>query len=357
MEAQHAQYIQNIQNISTELVGIEQEILNAFSNAQGFPQADLADVISTENIQTQVTHGVRRGALLTEDRDSRLDLSYDLVRGATDLRRRWSVDLYEKPDQAEQHDPRLSRVHSEARDDDVEKDFILTKHSLDTNELCNAEAVHFENGRVTIHNTSFAKIHQTERLLEWFDDETIDTGIDALHRIFRCEDQDVAIIGTGMAWELYQNGASVTATVPPTEQLQDRVGKKQFIVIPINNGWQRMVEDKVTDGERGSHWTIMVIDCHGPVIHTRHYDSMNHYSSTRNLTAAKVVLRGFSRLYAETRPDYKIDEKTLEASLRREERTPNQKRDNHCKDDSCGACGPFVWAFAKEIVQYIVECR
>jgi hypothetical protein len=37
--------------------------------------------------------------------------------------------------------------------------------------------------------------------------------------------------------------------------------------------------------------------------------------------------------------------------------TPNQYGDNLCKFEAGSACGPFTWAFIKELVLYIIESK
>lgn len=151
---------------------------------------------------------------------------------------------------------------------------------------------------------------------------------------------------------MYTIGLNEDATLEAGEALQKTIGTNEFVIIPVSNGWKRVHAGKRSGGLLGTHWTLMVIDCHHPVLHARHYDSDGMSS---NFEAAMVLLCGFSRTYADTRPDYKIDQETLEINLHQEARCLNQKRDNQCKPDGRGACGPFVWEFTKDIVQYVIE--
>jgi hypothetical protein len=344
MEGQRAQSLEKLRSSSRLLTVREQEKLNAFLDEHGFFRVDLDDVISTERIRAQAMHVVRSGALLTRDRDNGAHLAYESARTTPHLRRRWSADLYEA--QGQDGD---GVVH-----DNVERDFVLENHKLSTSELADEKTVYLETERAEIRNNTFGQI---DHIGEWFYDETIDIGLDAIYRILGCEYQDIAILGTGFAWELYMIGRNKNPALEPTKQLQEKIGKGQFTIIPINNGWKAMHGGVKSAGALGSHWTVLVIDCHRPAIHTRHYDSDNRGVSTKNTAAALEVLRGFSQTYAQTRPDYKMNTETLEINFHREAHCPNQTRDNQCKADSSGACGPFVWAFTKDIVQYIVECR
>jgi hypothetical protein len=96
-----------------------------------------------------------------------------------------------------------------------------------------------------------------------------------------------------MVWELYQNDAEETATTLPTEQLQKRVGEKQFIINPINNALREARKASNKDRASGSHWTIMVIDYHQSTIHTRHYDSKKSDSMGEEFCSCQGSASGF----------------------------------------------------------------
>ena len=86
MEGQRAQQLQKIKNLSTALVTIEQELLDAFL-VQDLPRLNLSEVISTEYVRLQDTYTVWPRAPSTEDRDARIDLSYRGLCAAPHLRR------------------------------------------------------------------------------------------------------------------------------------------------------------------------------------------------------------------------------------------------------------------------------
>lgn len=132
MVDQRRQFPQKIQTSSKAFAANEQHILNALLSTKGLSRIDLAESISIERIRTQHTHTTRSGALLTEARNSTIDKAYGSVRTVPYLRRQWSVDLYQMPDQ---RDPHLSDDDGGAVDDVVERDSILQRHKLSTSEL------------------------------------------------------------------------------------------------------------------------------------------------------------------------------------------------------------------------------
>ncbi|KAI4651883.1 hypothetical protein J4E93_002079 [Alternaria ventricosa] len=181
---------------------------------------------------------------------------------------------------------------------------------------------YLETERAQVRNEHFGEI---DHIGNWFLDEILDIGLDAIYRILGCEYHDIAILGTPFAWQLYTIGRDEEATLEAEKALQKTIGTNKFVIVPVSNGWKKMHAGEHNDGLLGTHWTLMIIDCHQPVLHARHYDSDG---TSSNFEAAMVLLRGFSRIYAETRPDYKIDQATLDTNLHREPRCPNQKLHN-----------------------------
>ena len=340
---------QKIQRESESLVASEKDILNDFLSTKGLSQIDLDESISTERIRTRHTHTTRSGALLTEDRDDKIEEICGSARTVPYLRRRWSVDLYQTPDQRYPH---LGNNDGGAVGDAVERDFVLQRHKHSTSELdCDKHMVYLETERAQLRNEHLGEI---DHIGVWFYDEVLDIGLDSIYRVLGCEYHDIAILGTPFAAELYTIGRDENATLEAGDALQKTIGTNKFIMIPVSNGWKRIHAGDRSSHLLGTHWTLVIIDCHQPVIQARHYDSDGMSS---NLEAAMVLLRGFSRIYAETRPDYKIDQETLDTNLHQEMHCPTQKLHNRCYADGGGACGPFVWAFAKDMVQYIIECH
>ena len=163
MVDQRRHLFQKIQSSSEALVASGQDILNDFLSTKGLSHIDLDESISTERIRTRHAHTTRFGALLTEDRDDKIDEACGSARTVPCLRRRWSVDLYQTPDQRYPH---LSNDDGGAVEDAVERDLVLQRHKLSTSELgCDKHMVYLETERAQLHNEHFGEI---DHIGVWF---------------------------------------------------------------------------------------------------------------------------------------------------------------------------------------------
>ena len=105
--------------------------------------------------------------------------------------------------------------------------------------------------------------------------------------------------------------------------------------------------------EHGNHWSLLVIDCTQDVLVGHYFDSWRDgYGDCPEVGNSILQGVGKVRSYFSSDDDASPDTMFLIAP-----NTPDQYHDNTCKRDGLGACGPFVWAMAKEWIQYIIDCK
>ncbi|KAH8639612.1 hypothetical protein IG631_07382 [Alternaria alternata] len=75
----------------------------------------------------------------------------------------------------------------------------------------------------------------------------------------------------------------------------------------------------------------------------------------RSLAAAKLVLLAFSSVYEQLRPNHSHNKRLRLGNIILEDRTSNRICDNQCIVDAAGACGSFILAIAKDVVQLVAE--
>jgi hypothetical protein len=165
------------------------------------------------------------------------------------------------------------------------------------------------------------------------------------------------------------------------KQLVSKITDKHFLIIPISDGSEKRLlagrandtireleQDGYTDAEiqmialskdidvsqTGRHWSVAVVDCRHKALNIRYFDSYGVNGHQENLKALPDVLFGLHYIFENIRREYHDFTRT---NVEVDENVPSQWTDNPCTDDKAGACGPFVYAIAKESTQYIVECR
>jgi hypothetical protein len=166
------------------------------------------------------------------------------------------------------------------------------------------------------------------------------------------------------------------------EGLVAKAQYKDFIIVPISDGWEAMlqtgridknvremkkdgvskeqllemgIQEEVGIGQKGNHWSVMVVDCRERIPHTHYFDSdgIDGNKKTPHFSLF-VVLEGLSQVPENIRPghyDFEANHPVIDKNV------PNPWKENACTADKAGACGPFVYGIAKEVTQYIVECR
>lgn len=223
----------------------------------------------------------------------------------------------------------------------------------------------------------------------WFHDNHIDTSLDILERAADCQKHGIAICRVGQGGELYtsvrkrqelQNQEGVWFDRLLTEKCRD----KDFILIPISNGYKDVYErgvelerqyeaaktSPITEPEppaqtTGNHWSLLLVDCHSSIIKGRYFDSsyyesagpLRHYAveDSNICKAALMILLGVRMMINHVQPG-RFDEAEFVFDI--DTHCPNQGYENVSgKEDGMGACGPFVWEMSKEITQYIADCR
>jgi hypothetical protein len=103
----------------------------------------------------------------------------------------------------------------------------------------------------------------------------------------------------------------------------------------------------------------VVVDCRSEIMQARYYDSLantEHIVDDRMTQNARLRVAGVYTLLRACGRNflmfYNDSEKQFAPDV--EFYTPNQNSNNG-GDGDAGACGPFVWAMAKELVLYIVD--
>ncbi|KAF2125838.1 hypothetical protein P153DRAFT_389291 [Dothidotthia symphoricarpi CBS 119687] len=215
----------------------------------------------------------------------------------------------------------------------------------------------------------------------WFQGESIDTSLGLLEGVLGCESHRIALCNTYHAYSIWQIGRESNPDIS-NAPLVAKVSNKDFVVVPISDGWADWVEigqehekkqvlrskrgmkdteiDKLygkTSGlqSKGRHWSVMVVDVRGKTFKGRYFDSFCTEVTSHNATAAYTVLKGLRALEAHVQPEGQ-DGRDIELVV--DKKTPHQGRDNVSgAADGGAACGPFVWAITKEILQFIVDCR
>jgi hypothetical protein len=287
----------------------------------------------------------------------------------------WSTE--QTPDTPMQHGTALSKKEVEAVYGTVNNDATLAKHNASVGGHAE-ESTYFENSRVTLRDVSFNDIGQPG---VWFDDQTLGTAFDALERLFRCEDNRIALFNMGFAWQLYLCANVLREDFSGMEELVAKAQHKDFIIIPISDGWEAMfqagrneknvremkkdgvskeqllemgIQEEVGIGQEGNHWSVMVVDCRERIPRTHYFDSDGIDGNAKNHFALFSVLESLSQVLENIRPGHYEFEANLPIIVKK---VPNQWKENACTTDKAGACGPFVSGIAKEVTQYIVEYR
>jgi hypothetical protein len=122
---------------------------------------------------------------------------------------------------------------------------------------------------------------------------------------------------------------------------------------PENSNQETTKADNVE--MHGSHWAALIVDCRNPnALEGRLLDSMCSFQNPNSEVqrVAHHLLGGLHRLAIDIHLP-----RTQAPSLVIDSHTPSQTRDNACTRDGMSACGPFVFAIAKEFTRYIVECQ
>jgi hypothetical protein len=217
---------------------------------------------------------------------------------------------------------------------------------------------YFETEQVTLEHASFKDI---AKLGSWFDDDMINAGFDILERIFKCKDHGVTLLNVNYAWVVFRAGYNPDGDLQEAKEVIKKIDNSGFIFIPISDGWLKSVGTSEEEREKidkvlvesGAHWSLLAIDCRTPIVTWRHFDSYGRGGWPDNKETVPIICVGLNRILQELRPNYYSHE---EDSCW-DSQTPSQSYDNACISDSGGACGPFVYAIAKELTQYIVECH
>ncbi|KAF1829644.1 hypothetical protein BDW02DRAFT_138893 [Decorospora gaudefroyi] len=164
-----------------------------------------------------------------------------------------------------------------------------------------------------------------------------------------------------------------------------KIEAKDFLIVPISDGWHSMIQAGKWDehiqqlkalgctsetlaefgfapeqGDRSkrTHWSLIVVDCREPILKTRYFDSDAEDRHQGTLKAANLILSGLCGNLNYARPGcYNEDPDVHARNATIELRPPTQWTHNTCTRDKGASCGPFVYGIAKEMCQYIVECR
>ncbi|KAF1843023.1 uncharacterized protein K460DRAFT_356806 [Cucurbitaria berberidis CBS 394.84] len=353
---------------------------------------DTPERIAIDNLQTLTHyHFKRKGSVQheyyakivtvndeTPERDCHTD-DWSKAESWSDRKRRNSFDVLTIDRYVESSSKNIPDTGNERRE-------ITIKYPLLDFSTPNAssEAIWFEDSACQVSEESFCRITQPG---DWFDDEIITASFAILDRMLSCNKQRIALLDPWSANGLYKYQHEV-GNLPLTDyMITEKCRDKDFIIIPISDGFSNMRETGIDDEKRrklednmreegyteemiasimqsdvqygdeedklGSHWSVLIVDCRGASLKGVYFDSFSPNGYKPSIEVAIDALEGLSKSLAHEqagtyhqKPTFTIDQNA-----------PNQGTDNACTADKNGACGAFVWAISKEFVQYIIECR
>jgi hypothetical protein len=222
---------------------------------------------------------------------------------------------------------------------------------------------------------------------EWFHDEVITTGFALVSRVLDCQKHRISICDPRSANGLYSNFYQPDAPFQ-NHEIVIKCRDKHFIILPICDGYSKirlqgeadaehqatidlLQKNKASEAEiteivgqyqnndavktdTGSHWSVLIVDCHTPHLQGHYFDSWKEQGYSANLPVVREVMMGLWRFFKYDRPGYYASQDT---KLTIDANVPKQHLHNRRSGEEGSACGPYVWALVKEVVQYIVECR
>jgi len=275
------------------------------------------------------------------------------------LPRRWSIDTSMcRPDADQRISPNVQVYYSKL------EQYNLYQRSYTLTSNLEAEEIIHESQNTSLTLSAFHSICQYGTP-GWFTDSVVDTSVDILSRVMRCEENGVGLIPVSMATQLYRIGKRIKKKEPDEgtdAELLAKLLAKSFLLIPISDGYQQSVEvgdlqDEYgasllpTVGAAGSHWTLLVVDCRrGDKLVCSYFDSLNpkHVQQTNNFKVTKHVLLALKYVLGmPQRP-----------SLTVAHEAPHQISSQNLSHalDGGSACGPFIWEISRQICQHIADC-
>ncbi|KAH7070537.1 hypothetical protein BKA63DRAFT_605774 [Paraphoma chrysanthemicola] len=233
----------------------------------------------------------------------------------------------------------------------------------------NDDALYLDLPQSTLHNRDFHNLLKTADGDGWYSDNTIGTSLETLKNITESEKHNITILPPGQVLPLarlgatedpdteyaYGPGKSKAETWSQFEDISAAIKDKAFIFMPLSNSYRRNTDDYLYEAGHdqlaGSHWTLLVLDCRGPVIQAMHFNSKPELDMANVeqycYRGAWFLLRQLG-MTIEAPPSGDDQWKPRQAN-----NVPHQGRDNAARD--AGGCGPFVWWMAKELIQYIAD--
>jgi hypothetical protein len=166
--------------------------------------------------------------------------------------------------------------------------------------------------------------------------------------------------------------------------MTNKLREKDFLLIPISDGywdtfargitqhghnvlskipWLEYKESLPQQGQAGTHWSLLLVDCRTAEIKGRYYDSQidgferqDQLNQRKSYVAAWQVLKGVRTVLDTMRPNFyvEITDERYEVEFNAPEQEWNNRSGNV---ELASACGPFVWEMSREIVQYIIDIR
>jgi hypothetical protein len=230
--------------------------------------------------------------------------------------------------------------------------------------------VELENS--SLKNNQFHDILKTADNSGWFEDETVATALQLLANVTDCTNHRIALLAPWQVMEFAQAGRKQDPDKElanhPGTALEDTwatfrdiiaaIQDKDFLFLPISDGYLPTDEtylEKVPDGNAGIHWALLVVDCRGPVLSAMYYNSLDNFDMN---DMEVLCYRGAYFLLRQTGLDIAqppSDESQWYPQLAKNTPQQGYRKDNAVLD--AGACGPFVWMMAKELIQYIIDWR
>jgi hypothetical protein len=251
-----------------------------------------------------------------------------------------------------------------------------------SDEECPSQVIFLESAHACIHDPCYKAISKSG-IQGWLHDETIDMLFDLLERVLNSESYGIALLNVTFAQDLFTIGEHYMAALGQPklaeqcyksphidDNLLGKLIDKQYLVFPINDGYAaRLDKDRLIQAQafrragadsKGTHWSVMVVDCRATVVSARYLDSLHNNTAngmSRNMQVTECLLLGLQVLQAKY-TSTALSNSPTRIPLYVDPNTPSQRYNNKSGHrEGISACGPFIFLIVKEIVQYIVECH
>jgi hypothetical protein len=157
----------------------------------------------------------------------------------------------------------------------------------------NPDRTYFESANASISTEYFLNISKSG-LDGWFESNTIAVSFDILERAMKCEEHRIALLSVDTASNLYRIGKHPREKHHYDKEMLNKLREKHFLFIPISDGYRDTIKIGIQQsghnflqtmlgkeykgpmpqqGQAGTHWSLLLVDCRNPAIKGRYHDS------------------------------------------------------------------------------------